>query len=148
MASPRDTSQLASQPQRDTYSQGFRTLGHSVVAASEADSSEMGSTRDATPQAFEALQRKIERLEKKTKTTDERCSYAEAELFKCQGEKFSLHKQLREAESEAEQERESLEQENIQLKTRQPTEDSSYTAQLIAENTFLRGLAWELREKV
>jgi len=107
----------------------------------------MGSTRDATPQAFEALQRKIERLEKKIKTTDERCSYAEAELFKCQGEKFSLHKQLREAESEAEQERESLEQENIQLKTRQPTEDSSYTAQLIAENTSLRELTWELKEK-
>ena len=147
MASPRDTSQLASQPQRDTYSQGSRTLGRSVVAASEADSSEMGSTRDATPQAFEALQRKIERLEKKIKTTDERCSYAEAELFKCQGGNFSLRKQLREAESEAEQEREFLEQENIQLKTRQPTEDSSYTAQLIAENAFLRGLAWELKEK-
>jgi len=136
MASPRDTSQLASQPQRDTYSQGSRTLGRSVVAASEADSLEMGSTRDATPQAFEALQRKIERLEKKLKTTDERRAHAEAEVFK-----------LREAESEAEQERESLEQENIQLKTRQPTEDSSYTAQLIAENTSLRELTWELKEK-
>jgi len=136
MASPRDTSQLASQPQRDTYSQGSRTLGRSVVAASEVDSLEMGSTRDATPQAFEALQRKIERLEKKLKTTDERRAHAEAEVFK-----------LREAESEAEQERESLEQENIQLKTRQPTEDSSYTAQLIAENTSLRELTWELKEK-
>ncbi len=146
MASPRDTSQLASQPQRDTYSQGSRTLGRSVVAASEADSSEMGSTRDATPQAFEVLQRKIERLEKKLKTTDERCSYAEAELFKCQGEKFSLHKKLREAESEAEQERESLEQEVIQLKTRQPTEDSSYTAQLVAGNTFLQERTLELKE--
>lgn len=123
MASLRDIGQLASQLQLDTYSQGLRTIGRSVAAASETDSSEMVSARYATPQAFEALQRKIERLERKIK-------------------------KLREAESEAELEREALEQENIQLKMRQPIEDTSYTAQLVEENTALRRSTRELMEKL
>lgn len=145
MASPRDTSRQASRPQRGTESQGLRTPGDSAIAASEVDVSEVGSSQDTTRE--EALQRRNERLEKKVKARGE-------DLLKCQGENLSLRQELEDAKDEAEEAKEEIRQ----LKKRQPTEDSSYIAQLLAELTSLKeelgevkskslGLAWSLKEQ-